>query len=370
MFNPFNMFSLRKIVGVDIGTSSIKVVEISRFGSSKTLENYGQIQSAALYKESPESKDQDNATLSNSFVAKAIRGILDEAGIKTKAAIFSIPDFSTFCTSFEIPPMTEKEIPDAIRYNASQYITLPISEVTLDWRIIPNQMADKNASLRVFLVAIPNQVVQEYQSVANMAGLTLHALEAESLGIVRTLVKNNVSARSAGLEQILGVDEKTVCLVDIGIQSSAINIIDQGFLKKSYSFNFNSSQLSQAISYGAQVDPAKAEDIKNREGLEHPRKDMVKTLSVMLDPLLIEIKNICAEFLQLERKEVQEVYLTGGAANLPGLKEYFSKSLNKNVQVPNCFSEFLYPPILEQTLREISPSFAAAVGVALGGFEA
>jgi len=61
--------------------------------------------------------------------------------------------------------------------------------------------------------------------------------------------------------------------------------------------------------------------------------------------------------------------LTGGTANLPGLKEYFAESLKKEVYVPNCFSEFLYPPILDQTLKIMAPRFSAATGVALGGLE-
>ncbi len=352
--NPFKMFFPKRMVGVDIGTSSVKVVEISRWGGGKTLENYGEIKSTALYKEPLTNTQKDSYLLSSSFASKAIRGILDEARIKTKEAIFSIPDFSTFCTSFDIPPMSAKEIPDAIRYNASQYITLPISEVKLDWRILPNTPGDKNSSLKVFLVAVPNQVISEYQSIAKMAGLQLYALEAEALGITRALIKAN---------------KKTVCLMDIGVQSSTINVIEKGFLKKSYSFNFNSSQLAYVVASTMGISQQEAEEIKNKEGLLSTSQELTKTLYLLIEPLLIEIKNVSAEYLQSERKEVEEIYLTGGMANLPGLKEYVAESLKKNVYAPNCFSEFLYPPILEDTLKKMSSSFSVSVGVALGGLE-
>ncbi len=349
----FNIFP-KKMVGIDIGTSSLKIVELSRFGGGKTLENYGQIQSASLYKDALAGNQKGSYLLSSDFVARAIRGVLDEAKIKTKAAIFSIPDFSTFCTSFDIPYMTEKEIPEAIHYNASQYITLPVSEVTLDWVVIPSGTPGKNAPMRIFLVAVPNQVVQEYQTVAKMAGLSLYALEAEALGIARALAKNN---------------KGTVCVVDIGVQSSTINIVDKGFLKKSYSFNFNSSQLGRTVASTLGVGVDEAEAIKNKDGLMYPRQDVAKTLYLLIDPLLIEVKNVCAEFFSLEQKEVSQIYLTGGTANLPGLKEYFAESLKKEVSIPNCFSDFLYPPILEQTLRQMSGSFSVAVGMALRGLE-
>lgn len=352
--NPFKLFFPKKIIGIDVGTSSVRIVELSRWGGGKTLENYGEAKSDAFYRESLTSYQKGSYLLSSNSVAKTIKLILQEAKIKTKAVVFSVPDFSTFCTSFDIPPMTEKEIPAAIQFNASQYITLPVSEVTLDWKIVSNSPGDKNSSLKVFLVAVPNQIIAQYQTLAKTIGLELYALEVEALGVTRSLVKNN---------------KKTTCLIDVGMQSSTINIIDKGFLKKSYNFNFSSSALTDAIASTLGVPVAEAETIKTQEGLLYQRQDVVKALYLLVEPLLLEIKNVSTEFFQSEKKQIEEIYLTGGTASMPGLKEYFSESLKKNVYIPNCFSEFLYPPILEETLKDISPSFSAAVGVALGGLE-
>jgi len=345
MFNPFNMIFSKRIVGVDIGTFAIKIVELSSRGKNKRLENYGYAKSSLLPKKPLLNKKTESAVVESGFAGLAIREILDEAKIKTKAAIFSIPDFSTFCTSFDIPPMTEKEIPEAIRYNASQYITLPISEVTLDWRIVSNALPGNDASIKVFIVAIPNQVVQEYQAIARDAELELYALESEVFGITKALAKDN---------------KKTICAMDIGFQSSTMNIIDQGFLKRSYSFNFNSNQLINVSS----------SRLGAKDNLNYLESTVEKTFNISLvDSLLAELKNISAEFLQSEQKQIQEVYLTGGSANVPGLKEYFSKVFNKEISIPNCFSGFLYPPILKESLLEMSPSFSVAVGVALDGLE-
>lgn len=355
MANMFGGFFPKKIVGIDIGTSAIKVVEISRWGKSKTLENYGEVLANVISKEPLETKKPGSNVISSDTASSVIKAILSEARIKTKSVVFSIPDFSTFCTSFELPPMTDKEIPGAILYNASQYITLPISEVTLDWRIIPNMREGvKEPSIKVFLVAIPNQVIEEYQNIAKLSGLKLHSLESEMLGIARVLAKDR---------------QKTICMMDIGVQSSTVSIVEKGFLKRSYSFNFNSNQLEYAIASALSVDYAAAEQIKNTEGLLSKRQGVKETLSLLIDPLLIEIKNISSEFFQAEGRDIDEIYLTGGTANLPGLKEYFAQNLEKNVLVPNCFFEFLYPPVLEETLKEMSPRFSAAIGVALGGLE-
>jgi len=341
------------MIGVDVGTASVKLVEVSRWGKGNILENYGEAQSSLVYKESPINYEKSSSLLSKEFASKAIGAILQEAKIKTKDAIFSVPDFSTFSTSFEMPPMPQKEIPGAIRYNASQYITLPISEVTLDWKII-SDTTSSNSPLKVFVVAIPNQIIEEYKQLAQMANLNLYALEAEALGITRALVKNN---------------KKTICLMDIGVQSSTLNIVDSGFLKRSYSFNFYSSKLAKAISSALSIDDKKAEEIKNKEGLLSSRPGVAQTLYLLIDPLIAEIRSASSEFFQAEQKQVEEIYLTGGTATLPGLKEYVSESLKKSVSIPNCFSDFLYPPILEETLKDMSPRFSVAVGVALGGLE-
>lgn len=352
--NPGKMFFPKKMLGIDVGTSSIKVVELSRWGQGKTLENYGEIKSASLYKEPFRNVEKGSYLLSNYFVSRAIRAILDEAKIKTKAAIFSIPDFSTFCTSFELPPMNANELNDAVYYNASQYIPLPVTETTLDWKLIEGVPGQKQSPLKIFLVAIPNQVIQDYQQVAQMAGLELYAVEAEVLGLQRALV---------------GENKKCVCIVDIGVQSTTINIIDNGKMKKSYSFDFAGSQLTYSISSAVGLGHAQAEELKNSEGLTSAKEEISKTLYLLIDPLIIEVRKILSYFYTEEGKEVDVVYLTGGTSKLPGLREYFEEVLKKKVEIPNCFSELLSPPILGEVLEEMAPSFSVSTGVALGGLE-
>ncbi len=352
--NPLRMFFPQKMVGIDIGTSAIKIVELSRWGQGKTLENYGEIKSSSLYKDSFRNVEKGSFLLSDYFISRAIRAVLDEARIKTKETIFSVPDFSTFCVSFELPPMTAKEIPQAVYYHAPQYIPLPVSETTLDWRIISGTPGDNKSPLKIFLVAIPKQVVQEYQRVAEKSGLELYALEAEALGITRVLAEDG---------------NKTICLIDIGAQSTTINIVDSGRLKRSYSFDFSGSQLTYAVSSAMGTSSFEAEKLKNRTGLISAEENIAKTLYLLIDSLVLEVKKVMMDFFQEEQKEIGEIYLTGGTANLPGLKEYFQETLKKETKVPNCFSNLLYPPILEKDLKLLSPSYSVAVGVALGGLE-
>jgi type IV pilus assembly protein PilM len=351
--DPLKVFFPKKMLGIDIGTASIKIVELSRWGQGKTLENYGEIKSGALYKEPFKDIGKGSYLLSNYFLSRAIRAVLDESGIKTKAAVFAIPDFFTFCTSFELPPMSARELPEAIQYNAPQYIPLPVGETTLDWKLVGGSPGDSKSHLKIFLVAIPNQTIQDYQEIAKMAGLDLYAVEAEVLGLSRVLAKGK---------------KECVCLVDIGVQSTTINIVDNQKMRKSFSIDFAGSQLTYAISAALGMGHAEAEEARNKNGLMSS-ENISKTLYLLIDPLLIEIKKILGEFYQQENKEVDAIYLTGGTSALPGLKEYVSEVLKKKVEVPNCFSDILHPPALDKILEKKAPSFSVAIGAALGGLE-
>lgn len=349
MINPFKFFFPKKMVGVDMGTSSIKIVELSLRGKKKKLENYGEMKLDFL----AETKSAGNR-LPNGLASLKIKQILGEAKIKTKAAIFSVPDFLTFSTSFEIPKMPEKEIAGAIRYNASQYITLPISEVTLDWRVISDPTLNINSLIKVFIVAIPNQIILDYQAIAKEADLELYAIEPEVFSVTKSLVKDI---------------QKTICLLEMGEHSSTLNIVDQGSLKRSYSSNFSGSELSSLLSVALKINHSQAEEMKNKKGLSPLNPEAAKTLYPSVDRLLEQVKNVCDEFLKSEQKQVQEIYLTGGLANLPGLREYFSKIIKMSVLLPDCFSEISYPGVLNDVLGEMNGRFSVAVGAALSGLE-
>ena len=354
-FNFFKKLFPKKFLGIDIGVSSIKVVEISKWGGGRTLENYGLIQAKSLFKEKIRTFEETTLLVSPTYVSRAIKAVIKEAKIKTKGAIFSIPDFSTFFVTFELPPMKEKEIPEAVYFNIPQYLPLPISETTLDWRLIggrPTSPGEEGTKLKILVVAIPNEVITQYQMVAKMANLELYALESEVFGIVRSSIKEEEK-------------KKVICLIDLGAHSSTVNIADEGSLKKSYSLDFSSNNLTYIIAKSLEIEYVQAEILKKRYGLLSSKENIAEILYPFLDSFLREVRNIFHDFRESEEKEIKKVLLVGGGAKLPGLKAYFSEVLKKEVEISNPFDDILYPPVLGENLRELAPAFAAAVGVAL-----
>jgi len=183
---PFKLTS-KKCLGIDIGISSIKVVELSR-GRKNILENYGEIETKFLYQRSLGTLGETPLLLSSQAIARAILSVLEAAEIKTKKAIFSIPDFSSFFTNFVLPPMAKEEIPEAVRFEARQHIPLPLSAVTLDWQIIQRGVAKEEKGVKILLVAVSNEIIHQYRKIAEYANLELLALEAEVFGLLRSSV--------------------------------------------------------------------------------------------------------------------------------------------------------------------------------------
>ncbi len=361
IWTPFKGFS-KTFLGIDIGTSSVKIVEVSRWGKKKRLVNYGEIPAANIYESSFRTFEKNTLLLSEKDIARGIQAVIEEAKIKTKKVVLSIPDFSTFYTSFELPPVSEEELPRAIEFEARRYIPLPVSEVSLDWQITEGSLSGKKNKVKILLVAVPNDVVRQYKNIAALCGLDLFALEAEVFGLVRSLAAE---------------EKNTVCLVDIGSRSTTISIVDRGILKLSHSFDISGSDFTQQIAKSLGVDHPKAEALKQEHGLLPGSTEKIdKILYPLIDLILVEVEKIFNFTFRTEEKKIEKIILAGGAAKLPGLKSYFSVRLNSNLEkdearkkvvIGNPFASLYYPPILEQSLEDMGPSYAIAVGMALRG---
>jgi type IV pilus assembly protein PilM len=351
IWNPFKSAS-KSFLGVDIGTFSIKIVEMSKAGKRKKLDNYGEIHAEALYEKPFRTFDKSILTVSTEEIAKSISAILSEAKIKTRKAYFSIPDYSTFFTTFSMPPMTEEELPDAIRYEARQHIPLPLSEVVLDWQKIEG--GDEKVPFKILLVVVPNEIIHQYQEIAKNANLELLALEAEVFGLSRALVKE---------------DKGIVALIDVGARSTTVSIISNQILRLSHSFDTSGNDLTSIIAKSLDLEYSAAEALKKKQGILEQNGQGREALLPLIDLIVGETKKILKSYAQNENQEVQKIILAGSSALLPGLTDYFFKETGKPTELASPFSDVLYPPVLEETLKAIGPTYSIAAGEAMKGLE-
>lgn len=342
-------FLPKACLGIDIGTSALKVIELSRWAGRRSLKNYGELKAITLYDKPFRTFDKNTLILSSKDIARALRAIRQESKISSTRAVFSIPDFSSFFTSFELPPMTKAELPGAVDFEARKHVPMPLSEVIFDWQILSGRVK-QNTPLKILLVAVPREVVNQYQEIATLAKLELVALEAEAFGLIRS---------------ITGEGEESMLVLDIGAQSTTINTVVLGKLHSSRSFDIAGNTFSERIARSLSITAKEADAKKAAKGIED--SDVLEILTPLVDLIAAEIKKSAVSF----PKDIKpaKVVLAGGTAFLPGLREYLRKSTNIATEYAFPFRSVFYPPILESTIKVMGPSYAVAVGAALRGIQ-
>lgn len=351
----FNLFS-RSCLGIDIGSSSVKVVELSRFGKKVRLKNYAQFQTTALAGAALKMFNPETFLLLDEKVSTILKTIFNKAKIKERRVGVSLPDFSTFFTVFQLPPMPEHEIARAVEFEAHRHIPLPLSEVSFDWEIIERkELSSTTFQPKILLVAVPNKVIQQYQRMVTLSELNLQGLEAE----VFSLIRGALSSQDK---------KKVVCLVDLGWQSSTLNIADKGFLKQSFTFDLSGRNLAKKLSEVLQVDMLEAEKMKKRFGLSSGNKEVAAALKPEIDAFSQKIQTVLESFFQKEGKKVEKIILAGNV-DFPYLREYLAKLLKKPVEIADPFSNIACPSLLKERLQQLGPSLCIAMGVALRGLE-
>ena len=340
----------KSFLGIDIGSSALRVVEIGGWGDRRTLKNYGEIRMRTMYKEPFRSFEKNALLLSTNDIAKALRGIFEEVRMTEKKAIFSISDFSTFFTTFELPPIKESELGDAVRFEARRHVPLPLGEVVLDWQLLEKT---KDRRSRILLVAVPKEVVNYYEEIARFADLKLIALEAEIFGNIRSYLKD---------------EKEPAVLVDIGSHTTTVSAVAKSMVRLSQTTNVGGNNFTERIAKSLSIDYEKAEQEKIQKGIHLVQGD-VRILVPMVDVIVTEIRKALEGFERQHAGAVRKIVLSGESAKLVGLVGYLEKQFGKRTEIINPFHNILYPPLLEEVIKDMRPAFAVAVGMALRGFE-
>jgi len=370
--NIFKIFKQERYVGVDIGTSSIKIVELSKIRDTFRLENYGEIKFSE--KEAPmEVYEQSPLKMLDEDVADLLKKIIADTGVSAKQAAFSLPVFSSFSTIIELPPMPKEDMEKAIQFEARQYVPIPISEVSIDSLVIGEEKKkhdeQKNSSskeeiqqaqqqklkkkhLEVLLVAVPNEIKKKYQHIAELAELVLVALEMETFPMARALLKG-----SRGISIV----------VDIGARSTDICIVDEGVVRISHNLEFSGVDITKAYSAFTGANFVEAEVKKKVIGLNLTPGQLseAKELTGVVDGIIGETERIIHSYFNKTGRQVQQVVLAGGVSRMPGFLERFHEHLSLPIVIGNPFEGLIYPQELTKTLNDIGPTFAVAVGLAM-----
>lgn len=347
-----NLFSKSpsRIVGIDIGISSTKVVQLKYESERAVLETYGELLNFNYFKEIM-AAGGGFLRYPDSDVAELLKDVTRESKVTTKEAVVGIPATSSFVTTVNFPLIPRKEIETAIPFEARKYIPISISEVVLDWEIF-EPTGDQPDKVEVILVAVPKEMIEKLKRIAGLAGINLRALEVETFSMVRSLI---------------GQDPTPAAIINLGSQTTTIAMVDKVKLRVSHNLNRGSQELTKALERGMGINSERAETIKKEIGLSDrvEEKEITSIISPLVEVLFAEIERLISMQNRRSPRKIQKIILTGGGSNLKGIVDFASIKFGVEVTKGNPFGRLVTPAFLQPALRELGPSFPVAVGLAL-----
>ena len=364
--NPFSFFSRSKksVIGIDIGSSAIKLVQIRKEKGSPVLETYGSlaISSQVEGKEIGQFVNADKSVLSN-----VLSLLVKESNVTSKVAGVSIPFHSSLISLIDVPPLTDEKIAQAIPFEARKHIPVPIEDVSIDWFIIPEALLEKDneplfeekdskgllekeETRKVLLIAIHNNELLKYKEVLNKTDLQTKFFEIEIFSTLRSTVYENKSP---------------ILIIDIGARTTKFYVVENNIVLRSYLINQGGQNVTQAIADAEGTSFKEAEKMKRKFGFGIESRNATEAMGLVVNDIFTEANNAILDFEGRYHSTIGRVIMTGGGSSMNGIIEEGSKYISVGVELANPFSRLKYPAFLSETLVSIGPEFSVAVGAAI-----
>jgi len=340
------------VLGIDIGSSSLKVVQLRKDNGKSVLETYGELALGPY----GGSEVGQATNLTAEQIVETLKDLLREAKVTTQNCAVSIPYARSLLILVKLPYREDpKEQKTVIELEARKYIPVPISEVQLDWFIVPDTDPSlqnvKRESVDVLLVAVHNDEIKLLQSIISGAGLTSTFYEIEIFSTIRAVVKDPL---------------KAVMVLDVGAASTKTYIVEKGIVSLSHAISAGSQDITRAISVSKNLPIKSAEVLKKQEGL---LGNSDKSPELVFARIFSEAHRVLLQYETANKKSVSSIVLTGGGGVTKELGAYAKRFFSIDVQVADPFEKAEAPAFMRSILTEIGPEFAVAVGLALRKLE-
>lgn len=362
---PKGAFSSKKeesVLGIDIGSSSIKVVQIKKKKGKAVLETYGTLALGPY-------AGGDVGRLTNlepGVLSTALTDLIKEAGVSTNVGAVSIPSSASLIFIIELPMgIDEKQLPSIIQTEARKYIPVSINEVTLDWWIIPQrerELGDNTSSqntqqptaqkMEILVAAIHNETIEKYKNIASSTSVSPLFFEIEVFGSVRSTFSHDLSP---------------TLLVDMGAMKTKLSIVEFGIVKKFHIVNRGSYDITNSIASALSVPFSKAESMKREIGLlgKAEEKTVSDIARLSVDFIFAETNSVILAYERKYNRPITKIVFVGGGSLLKGLLDYSKNTFKANVVSGNSFAKVEAPAFLQEVLTEAGPEFSVALGTAL-----
>jgi len=341
------------VLGVDIGSSSLKVVQLRKEHGKAVLETYGELALGPY----GGSEVGQATNLSAEQIIETLKDLLREARVTTKSCAISIPFARSLLTLVALPyredPEEQKTI---VELEARKYIPVPIGEVQLDWFIVPDIGSSPQKvprkTVEVLLIAVHNDELKLLQSVAAGTGLIASFFEIEIFSTIRAVVKEPI---------------KTVMVLDVGASSTKAYVVERGIVAFSHMISAGSQDITRALAVSKNLSIASAEALKKEKGLEGSTGR--GSLELVFARIFSEAHRVLIQYETAHKKPITSIILTGGGGVTKELGTYAKNLFSIDVHIGDPFIKTEAPAFMRPILEGIGPEFAVAVGLALRKLE-
>ena len=360
MKNPLaNLFSLfsrapsQSVVGIDFGSSAVKVVQIKKRAGQAVLETYGAV-ALGPYAEVEAGRA---ARTTPAKLSEALSDVLREAKVTARRCGAAISMSASLVAAFSVPHREGQDLRGIIPIEARKYIPTPLSEVELNWRVLPRPSAgatsvspdapvDKTEAL---VTAIHRDALSRLQGVCAQAALEPSFFEVEVFA----------TTRAAAL-----APDKAFGIIDIGAGETKIIIVDEGLLRDAHTVNRGGQDMTLALASSLGIPFAEAEVRKRRSGAENGAAQ-----SSVIARIFGEAREVFSRYEARARRAFSGLVLSGGGALSSGLLEEVGKVFSLPVTLIDPNALLSAPAFLAPMLSRVGPEFAVAIGAALRRLE-
>lgn len=346
----FGLGRKKDTVGLDIGASSVKAVQLARTRGGYELVRLG---IAPLHPETI----VDGVIMDSGTVMSAIQKIFTENQIKSKDVVVAVSGHSVIVKKIKLAKMKPEELEEAIPFEAEQYVPYAVEDVNLDFQVLESTAPEAN-EMDVLLVAVKKDIINDYLSIISTAGLQAVVVDVDAFALQNAFE----IAYELDREQVVGLVNLGAAVMNINILLGGVSEFtrDSALGGNRYTESIQkmlglSYEQAETLKLGGEVDGRSFEDAR-------PAIDMVNT------ELSGEIRRSFDFFRSSSHSDtIHRVILSGGCARLPGLVEFLSENLEIPCEVANPLRNIKADPKTfdPEYLKVIAPQLAVSVGLAL-----
>jgi len=337
----------KAVVGLDIGSSAVKAVELRSSGKGYRVTAIGS-------EPVPPDSIVDGAIIDGGAVAEAIRKLFGQKAFKTKEVAASLSGNAVIVKKISVPVMTDQELKDSIYWEAEQYVPFDIQDVNLDYQVLDTG-ADGRGTMDVLLVAAKKEKIADYTNVITQAGRQAVVVDVDAFALQNAYEVN------------YGIDAAVVVLLNAGASATNVNMISNGQSLFTRDLSVGGNAYTEAVQRELNLPFDTAEAAKKGNLIEgHTFDDVRQVLHAVTENLLLEIQKTFDFFKATAASDrIDRIVLSGGASAVDGFAEAIAERFGVPVEHFDPFRQVAFDKPPAGGVGELAATAAVAVGLAL-----